>query len=80
MTNRLTFTIGSYPDEEDLVADLFYDDEGWGAITRRSDRYVLELFPKSEGTWSFVAEDALAVMTEAYDRLRSLERTDQPPP
>lgn len=76
MTNKLTFTVGSYPDEEDLVADLFSDDEGWGAITRREDGYVLELFPKTEGTWTFSADEAIAVMTAACDRLRSLEKSE----
>lgn len=75
MSSKLSFTIGSYPDEDDLVADLFSDDEGWGAITRKGDGYVLELFPKAEGTWAFPVEDALATVTEAFERLRTLDET-----
>jgi hypothetical protein len=72
----MRYTIVSDPSEEDLVADLIYDDEGWGAITRRGETYALDLYPKRDRQWSFRLDDALAILTAAYERLRSLEKSE----
>ena len=75
MSERMRFTVGSDPSEDDLVADLIFDDESWGAITRRADVYVLALYPKRDGEWSLPLDDAIATVQMAYERLRALERS-----
>ena len=75
MSERMRFTVGSDPSEDDLIADLIYDDESWGAITRRANVYVLTLYPKRDGDWSLPLDDAIATVQMAYERLHALERS-----
>ena len=74
MSERMRFTVGSDPNEDDLVADLIYDDESWGAITRPANVYVLTLYPKRDGEWSLPLDDAIATVQMAYERLHDLAR------
>ena len=74
MSERMRFTVGSDPSEKDLIADLIYDDEAWGAITRRAGAYVLMLYPKRDGEWSLPLDDAIATTELACARLRTLEQ------
>lgn len=77
MSERMRFTVGSDPTEDDLIADLIYDDQSWGAITRRAEGYVLTLYPKRDGEWSLPSDDAIATMQRAAERLRALERATE---
>jgi hypothetical protein len=72
-SGELDFTVGSHPDEDDLIADLFRDRIGWGEIRRRGDAYELRLTPAPDGT-NLPADEAIDLLVRALARLRQLER------
>lgn len=51
--------IASPSDREELVAELWFDNEMWGEINQEDGKVTLELYPKPDGEpWRFPPEVA----------------------
>lgn len=69
MKGGFSYQIASPYDREELVAELLYDDEQWGEISKEQGEVVLELYPRQDGEpWRFPPEDV--------ERLINLARRD----
>jgi hypothetical protein len=77
MTTSLSYTVGSEPDREDLVADLICDDVVWGEINNESGHLEVEIYSRPDGgPWRFPLDDMMAVIAAARERLAQL-RTEE---
>lgn len=67
----LKVEIASVPDRDDLVAEIWQEDEMVAEIQRTPDgRFVLELYPSpNQRPWSFDFEYWMAALSEAQRRL-----------
>jgi hypothetical protein len=76
MNPRFRVTVGSEPEYEDLVGDIYFDDSIVCVLTQESgfDQMEIEFFPPKEGgTWVFKLaefEEALAFLKKRMWELR----------
>ena len=81
MNSRFRITVGSEPEYEDLVGDLYFDDHIVCVLTQEEGFQAMQmkLFGQADGgAWSFRLadfEEALAVLKE---RMWELRRIDSP--
>ena len=58
MYDGMHYLIASLPDREEFIAELIYDNEQWGEISKENGEVVLELYPRRDGEpWRFPPED-----------------------
>lgn len=64
---NLTIELASVPDRDDLIAEIWHEDEMVAEIQRVPDgRFVLELYPSpNQKPWSFDLEDWMTALAEA---------------
>jgi hypothetical protein len=75
VTKSLTYTVGSDPDREDLVADLICDGIVWGEINNERGHLDIEICSHPEGgSWCFPLDEMMEVITAAKERLVQLRR------
>lgn len=74
---KLSITIASVPDREEVVAELWCGHQQWGEISQETETLKLELYSKrkNNGVWEFDFEEALNLMNTAKRRLLGLEET-----
>lgn len=78
MTTKMEITVGSVPDRENLVAELWYDNVMWCEISKEESDFTLEIYPNPSGKpWAFKFEEAVAFLQQAERRLQNL---DEPMP
>ncbi len=66
MSGKLTYLITDVPDREELVAELWLDDEMWGEISQEDGNILLELYPRRDGEpWRFPPEAAERLIRRA---------------
>lgn len=82
MNPRFRITVGSEPDFEDLVGDLYFDDQIVCVLTQEEgfDKIRVQIFSPPEcGAWSFLLndfEEALAALKKRMWELRLTEARD----
>ncbi len=70
MSPRMKTVLASYPDKEELIAEVYFDDELWAAVSCENGPATLELYPPPDGSsWRFDFADALEALQQAYRRL-----------
>jgi hypothetical protein len=70
-----TFTVGSDPDRDDLVADLICNGIVWAEINTEQGGLEIEIYSNPDGRpWCFPLERMLEVITAARARLEELGR------
>jgi hypothetical protein len=68
MTGRTRILIASPPDREGLVAELYYDDEGWALVTEENGTFVVEIYASDR------ASPVKLSLDEAVEALREARR------
>ena len=82
MNPRFRITVGSEPEYEDLVGDLYFDDQIVCVLTQEEgfEAMQMKLFcPQDGGTWSFPLadfEEALAALKKRMWELRRARSRD----
>jgi hypothetical protein len=79
MNPRFRFTVGSEPECEDLVGDLYFDDQILCVLTQEQgfDAMQIEVHaPPAGGAWSFALADFQAALEALKRRMFELRRTD----
>lgn len=79
MNPRFRFTVGSEPEHEDLVGDLYFDDRIVCVLTQEGgfEAMQIELHgPPEGGPWSFPLADFEAALGALKQQLWKLRRTD----
>lgn len=68
--------VGSDQKHEDLVAEIYYDDEYVGMITQESgfDSLDLEIGGKISNSWIFKYDDFIEALAKAKQRLWDLRK------
>jgi hypothetical protein len=64
----MTVTIASVPDRDNLVAELWCENELWGELSQEQGELKLEIYPTANG-WNLRYEDVIDVIQEAKDKL-----------
>ncbi|KHD08714.1 hypothetical protein PN36_26530 [Candidatus Thiomargarita nelsonii] len=73
---QMTVTIASVPDRDNLVAELWCENELWGELSQEQGELKLEIYPTANGqAWNLRYEEVIDVIQEAKDKL--LERDKQ---
>jgi len=68
--NYLSVTIASVPDRENVVAELWYQDQLWGELSYENNEFQLEIYPSSKGeAWNFNYEKILQSIINAKEKL-----------
>ena len=78
MNPRFRITVGSEPDCDDLVGDIYYDDNIVCVLTQESglEAAELELFgPPGGGTWKFALQDFEDAIASLKKRMWELRRS-----
>ena len=72
-------TVGSLPDRENLVAEIYYKNKGWVEISAETPNEFIIAFCNcdKENYWEFPFDEAMEVLQEAKNRLAKLQRTDE---
>lgn len=75
---KITIQIASVPDRDNLVAELWYEDEQWGEISQETENLRLEMYPRSSGennnVWSFDLNEIMESLKEAQKRIFQLDK------
>jgi hypothetical protein len=70
---KITVQIASVPDRNNLVAELWCEDEQWGEISQETENTILEIYPRNNGKndkiWSFDLTDIIEKLTDAQKRI-----------
>ena len=80
MNSRFRITVGSEPDHEELVGDLYYDDQIVCVLTQEAgfDAMQIEFFgPPGRGACKFPLADFEEALNALQKRMSELRRTDQ---
>ena len=78
MNPRFRITVGSEPEHEDLVGDLYFDDRIVCVLTQEEgfEAMQIELFcPQNGGTWGFPLADFEEALAALKQRMWELRRT-----
>ena len=68
--NKFEITVGSLPDKENLVADIFLNDIQVAEISQEHKDMVIQIFSYDDiDCWEFSLNDFLKVIEEAKERL-----------
>jgi hypothetical protein len=66
----LTITLASLPDRDQLVAELWYDNELWGELSQEMGELELSIYPKPDGqVWQLRTDEVIQALQEARDKL-----------
>ncbi len=79
MNTRFRFTVGSEPDYEDLVGDLYFDDVIVCVLTQEGgfSSMQVELHPNpKDGAWKFSLADFEEALAALKNRMWELRRTE----
>jgi len=74
------FTVGSDPDHEDLVGDLYFNDRIVCVLTQEGgfESMQVEFYPApGEGSWTFALADFEQAFAALKERMRQLRKTSQ---
>jgi len=67
---KFEITIGSLPNKDNLVADIFYDRFQVAEITNENNEFLIQLFfYENKDCWTFLLEDFQKVIEDAKRRL-----------
>ena len=80
MNRRFRVTVGSEPDYEDLVGDLYFDDQIVCVLTQERGIGAMEIqihTPHDGTTWAFPLADFEEALAALKERMWQLRRTDQ---
>jgi hypothetical protein len=79
MTTSLSYTAGSEPDREDLVADLICGEVVWAEINNERGNLEIEIYSHPDGgSWSLPLDEVMEVIAAARERLIRLRREEHP--
>ena len=79
MNPRFRIVVGSDPDHEDLVGEIYFDDEIVAILSQESgiDRMEVEFVPRAGGKpWIFKLVEFEEALAAVKKRLWELRRTD----
>lgn len=79
MNSRFRFTVGSEPEYEDLVGDLYFDDQIVCVLTQEEgfESMRIQIYASTGGEpWSFSLADFEAALDALKARMWELRRTD----
>jgi len=66
MQGGFSYQIASVYDREELIAELLYDDEQWGEISKENGHVVLELYGREDGQpWRFPPKEVESLIYRA---------------
>ena len=71
----MAVTITSYPEEENLVAELWWKDTNWGEVIFINEpaAFLLTIYPPAPGqSYRFPLTDALSALERARSRLTEM--------
>jgi hypothetical protein len=75
---KITVKIASVPDRDNLVAELWYENEQWGEISQETENLQLEMYPRSseenDNVWSFDLNEIMESLKEAQKRMSQLDK------
>jgi hypothetical protein len=70
---KITVQIASVHDRDNLVAELWYEDEQWGKISQENENILLEIYPRNSGkndkVWSFDLTEIIENLRDAQKRI-----------
>jgi hypothetical protein len=67
---KFRILIASVPNREQLVAEIYYDNEYWAEISQEEDDLVVQFYSHpTEKYWTFPFEEALKVLEQARNNL-----------
>jgi hypothetical protein len=70
MNDNFAIEIASVPDREQLVAEIWWQDQQCCELSQEGDHLILELYPNQTGdAWRFTYDEFLEVLSRARDRL-----------
>jgi hypothetical protein len=70
MKDKFRITVGSLPDREHLVAEIFYEHVQWVEIFQDTGRLVVQFYPHPrQKYWEFPLKTALEVLEQAKMKL-----------
>lgn len=74
---KMTVEVASLPDRDNLVAELWCDNEQWGEVSQEAETLQLEIYPRPNtiGTsvWSFDLNEVMNILKEAQKKLGSVD-------
>jgi len=74
---KMTVKVASTRNQENLVAQLWYENEQWGEISQKLGELELEIYPKSNGhSWNLRYEEVVKIIQEAKEKLPVPDRAN----
>lgn len=69
MNDDFEIVIGSAPDRDNLVAEIWFDGEQWAELSNEGGLPLLEIFAARAGTWSLAPDRVIAAVESAKSQL-----------
>jgi hypothetical protein len=74
---KITVQLASVPDRDNLVAELWDENEQWGEVSQETENLRLEIYPRTSGengnVWSFDLTEIIEKLKEAQKRISQLD-------
>jgi len=68
--NKFTITVGSFPDKNNLVADIIYKNKQVAEISQETNELLIQIYSyENQDYWEFSLEEFQKVLEEAKLRL-----------
>ena len=66
-------TIASLPHREELVAEIYYENQQWVEISQETGKLIIQFYPHpKQKYWEFSLEEAMQVLEQAKNKLLGL--------
>ncbi|MGH2543806.1 MAG: hypothetical protein ACRDIB_13465 [Ardenticatenaceae bacterium] len=67
---RPPISIVSLPDKDELVAELYQDDDLWAEISQEKGHFEIEIYPcPNGGPWGFALDEVIYLLSHAKREL-----------
>lgn len=71
---KFTIKIGSVPNREELVAEIYYEHEQWVEISQEEAQLIMKFYnPLNNKYWEFPCDEALNILERAKNKLLGLD-------
>ena len=70
---KFEIEIASLPTREDLVAEIFYDDDQWAQISKIDGELLVQFYsPSKDEFWEFPLDNVLLALEKAKKKLLAI--------
>jgi hypothetical protein len=79
LSHDIDVSIGLWPDQETMAADIWYDNLHFAEISEAEPEPIVEIFPRADGaSWVFTAQELQSLLARVREQIQQLKKRPEP--